>query len=327
MWGDHPPRSAVRTLHAYVARLRKALAGDGSGEEVLVTRGRSYQLVVEGTSVDAARFADEAGLGRSLTERGDPGGAVAAFDRALREWAGPPFEGHEDIERCAVAARSLQEIRRGVVEDRFDALLTLGQTAELVPALEAAVREEPFASGAGASSCSPCTAAVVRRRRSAPSSARATPSSTRWGWTRVPSCRSSSRRSWPTTTTAFAPSPAPTIRSSRSPPPSTPPAGRSWVATEELASLVEGWEQLRSGRGGFVSLVGPEGIGKTRLIAELAAIAHQQQAVICFARCDADHRSARAVFDQALRSAGSSLMRVQSDARIGEALGAPSPGG
>ena len=76
------------------------------------------------------------------------------------------------------------------------------------------------------------------------------------------------------------------------------------------------------GSGAYVAVVGPEGIGKTRLVAELAAQAHQDGAIICFARCDPDHRSARAVFDQALRSAGSSLMRVQADARIGESLGA-----
>ncbi len=90
----------------------------------------------------------------------------------------------------------------------------------------------------------------------------------------------------------------------------------------ELDVLRDTWRQLASGRGAYVAVVGPEGIGKTRVVSELAAEAHQDGAIICFARCDRDHRSARAVFDQAFRSAGTSLMRVQADARIGESLGA-----
>ena len=144
VWGDDQPRSAVRTLHAYVARLRKALAANGEGADLLVTLGRSYQLVLPPDAVDAHRFVEAAALGRSLSERSDPGGALAACDRALAEWGGAAYAGHEDIDRCAVAARALDEVRRGLVEDRFEALLTLGQAGELVPALESAVGEEPL---------------------------------------------------------------------------------------------------------------------------------------------------------------------------------------
>ena len=144
LWGDDQPRSAVRTLHAYVARLRKALAANGEGADLLVTLGRSYQLVLPPDAVDAHRFVEAAALGRSLSERSDPGGALAACDRALAEWGGAAYAGHEDIDRCAVAARALDEVRRGLVEDRFEALLTLGQAGELVPALESAVGEEPL---------------------------------------------------------------------------------------------------------------------------------------------------------------------------------------
>ena len=56
MWGEDQPRSAVRTLHAYVARLRKALAANGEGADLLVTRGRSYQLVLPPEAIDAHRF-------------------------------------------------------------------------------------------------------------------------------------------------------------------------------------------------------------------------------------------------------------------------------
>ena len=38
----------------------------------------------------------------------------------------------------------------------------------------------------------------------------------------------------------------------------------------ELARLRSAWLDAADGRGGFVSVLGPEGIGKTRLVAELA---------------------------------------------------------
>ena len=322
VWGDDQPRSAVRTLHAYVARLRKALAANGEGADLLVTRGRSYQLVLPPDAVDAHRFVVAAALGRSLSERSDPGGALAACDRALAEWGGAAYAGHEDIERCAAAARALDEVRRGLVEDRFEALLTLGQAGELVPALESAVGEEPFRERRWgqlmvalyrAGRQADALRAFQRAREALVDALGVEPG---------PSCASSRRPSSPRTTSGCARRSGATTRWWRCPPRSTPPvapwsgAARSWTCCSST------WRQLRSGRGSYVSVVGPEGIGKTRLVAELAAQAHQDGAIICFARCDPDHRSARAVFDQALRSAGSSLMRVQADARIGEPLGA-----
>ena len=101
------------------------------------------------------------------------------------------------------------------------------------------------------------------------------------------------------------------------------PAGTALFGrTAELVHLAEVWEVARHGHGGLVSVVGVEGVGKTRLVAELAITAHQQRAVVAYARCDASHRSARALFDQVLRSAGSSLMRAQAGAIPGESLGA-----
>ena len=101
------------------------------------------------------------------------------------------------------------------------------------------------------------------------------------------------------------------------------PAGTALFGrTAELVHLAEVWEVARHGHGGLVSVVGVEGVGKTRLVAELAITAHQQRAVVAYARCDASHRSARALFDQVLRSAGSSLMRAEAGAIPGESLGA-----
>ena len=78
----------------------------------------------------------------------------------------------------------------------------------------------------------------------------------------------------------------------------------------ELAWLREAWADAVDGRGGFVSVLGPEGIGKTRLVAELALGVHDDGAAVLYGRCDHAHRGARALLGQALQSAGSSLVHV-----------------
>src|SRR4029450_14099141 len=43
LWGDRPPRTAVKSLHSHVARVRQALDGCGL-PDLLVTRGVGYLL-------------------------------------------------------------------------------------------------------------------------------------------------------------------------------------------------------------------------------------------------------------------------------------------
>src|SRR4029450_2663503 len=91
--------------------------------------------------------------------------------------------------------------------------------------------------------------------------------------------------------------------------------GPAFVGREaDLAWLQEAWGATVEGRGGFVSVLGPEGIGKTRLVAELARDVHEDGAAVLYGRCDHAHRGARALLGQALQGAGSSLGRVDGGA-------------
>jgi DNA-binding SARP family transcriptional activator len=51
VWGDHPPRTAARTLQSYVAHLRKAL-----GPGAISRASGGYRLDVPADAVDALRF-------------------------------------------------------------------------------------------------------------------------------------------------------------------------------------------------------------------------------------------------------------------------------
>ena len=138
LWGEHPPRTAERNVHAYVARLRRALDPDGRrGREstALVTIGHGYRLVVEPAQVDAARFEARALEGAALLEAGDTARAAEAFAAALAEWRGDAYAGFAESEGCAAEAARLTELRLFTTEQRVDLDLANGRTAELVDAL------------------------------------------------------------------------------------------------------------------------------------------------------------------------------------------------
>jgi predicted ATPase/DNA-binding SARP family transcriptional activator len=140
LWANEPPRSAVATLRTYVSRLRSFLGDD------LATRGSGYALVAEATEVDAGRFET---LVRDAAAA-EPGRALALLDEALRLWHGPAFGDHADVECIAPEARRLEELRRAAAEARVDTLLAAGGVDEAVADAEALVTSEPLREGAWA---------------------------------------------------------------------------------------------------------------------------------------------------------------------------------
>lgn len=128
LWGDDPPRTAVKTLHSHVARIRQALAECGF-PPVLLTKEPGYVLDVPPDVVDAHRF-------ERLVRTAHQDGAVAGFRAATALWRGDAFAdtpltgwGQREIDR-------LHELRLSTVEDLWDALLRTGGH-------EDAVRELP----------------------------------------------------------------------------------------------------------------------------------------------------------------------------------------
>src|SRR5215470_10851352 len=59
LWGEHPPRTAGKTVGSYVSRLRRALRlghSPGSNHDVIVSRGAGYLLERSGHLIDAMSF-------------------------------------------------------------------------------------------------------------------------------------------------------------------------------------------------------------------------------------------------------------------------------
>ena len=134
LWDGAPPDTAATALQVYVSQLRKSL-----GRETIVTRAPGYLVVVEPGALDITRFE------RLVEEaRGQQPAAAAKLLRdALDLWRGPPLADLEDsIARHERA--QLEDQRAAALEQRIAADLELGRHAELIPELEALVREQPL---------------------------------------------------------------------------------------------------------------------------------------------------------------------------------------
>ena len=136
LWGERAPPSAHKLVQLYVSHLRKLL--DGSEAEI-VTHGRGYELQLAADQVDAARFerlvnAAARPTGRPTARRGRRSRCGAA--PALADLADEPFAGAE--------IRRLEQLRLQAAELAIEADLAAGRHGEVIGELEALVAEDPL---------------------------------------------------------------------------------------------------------------------------------------------------------------------------------------
>lgn len=139
LWGAQPPPTADHTLDTYVSRLRKLL-----GDDRLERRPPGYALRVEPGELDLDRFEDLLRSGREALARGEPAAAADALSAALALWRGPALADLQYEPFAQQAVEQLEERRLQAAEERVEADLALGRSAELVPELEALARDHPF---------------------------------------------------------------------------------------------------------------------------------------------------------------------------------------
>jgi DNA-binding SARP family transcriptional activator/tetratricopeptide (TPR) repeat protein len=146
IWAGTPPPTAVKTLQAYISRLRRVLhgtTGEGRGP-VLLSRPQGYVLDVDPSAVDSVRFECMADVGAELVLDQRHEEAAARLRAALEIWRGPalvdfvyePFAGAE--------AGRLTERRLEAIELRIDADLALARHGAVTAELEALVLEHPL---------------------------------------------------------------------------------------------------------------------------------------------------------------------------------------
>lgn len=122
LWGEQPPRTALRTLQSHVARVRQALDACGL-PEVLVTRGPGYLLDVDRQTVDAHLFEQ---LVRRARAEG-AGDLAQRLEQALHLWRGDALAGLDEHHWAAAARERLHAMRLAAWEDMCEARLRLGE--------------------------------------------------------------------------------------------------------------------------------------------------------------------------------------------------------
>ena len=134
-------RSARRnTLQSKVAMLRRAF-GDPS---VIESRDGGYALAVAPSNVDAIAALGVVGTASGLLEAGDDRGAADLCASTLLLYRGAVLQAAGDGEWVDPHRTRLEEARMQLLEIQFTARLRLGDVADVIGELEAAVATYPF---------------------------------------------------------------------------------------------------------------------------------------------------------------------------------------
>ncbi|HUR22786.1 MAG TPA: BTAD domain-containing putative transcriptional regulator, partial [Acidimicrobiales bacterium] len=132
LYGDHLPQRADNALQLLVSKLRQALTAGAPHGPAIVTRAPGYFLDVPAEEVDARRFLTLVAEGRARLEAGDYAEASSALREALGLWRGPALVefAFDDFARSEIAR--LDELRLSASEDCFAADLELGRHLDVV---------------------------------------------------------------------------------------------------------------------------------------------------------------------------------------------------
>ncbi|HZM77984.1 MAG TPA: BTAD domain-containing putative transcriptional regulator [Candidatus Limnocylindrales bacterium] len=142
-WGENPPRTAIKSLHSHIARIRHAMCECGL-TDVLLTRGTGYMLAVDRNEVDACHFEDQVRSARDDLAQGRRGPAADRLRAALELWTGDPVQGGELAGWGLAEVTRLQEARLTALEDLCGAELRLGHHAAIAGELDRLLVQHPL---------------------------------------------------------------------------------------------------------------------------------------------------------------------------------------
>ena len=143
LWADDAVSTTTNTMQSKVSRLRRALGDPG-----LIVGGRAgYTLAVEPGAVDALEVALRADEVTALRDGGDPAAVVEACTAALGLFRGESLFGASDAEWLRPHRTHLETLRLRLIEDQLGARLELGATGAVVGELEDLVTAHPLREG------------------------------------------------------------------------------------------------------------------------------------------------------------------------------------
>ena len=141
LWGQGPPAAAGQALQKQVSRLRQRL---GDGGELVRHRPPGYALDVEPQAIDCRRFEELLSGARVALGREDPERASGDLQTALGLWRGEALADYRFDEFAQREIARLEELHIEAIEERLAAELASGGAEDLVGELQAMVAEHPL---------------------------------------------------------------------------------------------------------------------------------------------------------------------------------------
>jgi len=144
LWGPRPPPSARKTLQSYVSRLRRELRSLGSATgDGLTSTAVGYHVERGVDAVDADHF-EALTAGVHQVRDTDPAEVVEVLEEAAALWRGPAFGELAAHELVREEALRLEQLRATATAERIDAQLALGEHDRVIGELEALVGRDPL---------------------------------------------------------------------------------------------------------------------------------------------------------------------------------------
>ncbi|MGK2868581.1 MAG: BTAD domain-containing putative transcriptional regulator [Mycobacterium sp.] len=278
LWGEEAPASALNVLHKYVGNLRRllepALPARGVGAHLL-RRGNGYLFTAWPGELDLVDFRRVVAAASSALAEQRRGTALDRYEEALALWSGPagsgPTPGPGAMAVFAGLDNSFFEVclnaaKLALVLDRPDGLVApLQRAASIAPLNEAIHASLITVLGAAGRPAEALTLFQTIRARLAED----------LGLDPGPALEAARHRVLAQSATAALSAPGP-----------VDPAADVLVGrADELAVLRRAMEPAYAGGTALVVVEGEPGAGKTRVLEEVAAEAHQRQALVVWGSC------------------------------------------
>ncbi|MDI3387369.1 BTAD domain-containing putative transcriptional regulator [Streptomyces sp. B-S-A8] len=140
VWGpeEEPPADAVKALQALVGRLRRTL-----GHAAVTSAPGGYLLAADPDDVDLHRFERLTVEGSAASTERDPARAVTLFDEALSLWAGPALLDLPGRTTDPLAVR-MERLRETTHRNRLAAQVALGRADSALGEIAELAAENPL---------------------------------------------------------------------------------------------------------------------------------------------------------------------------------------
>ncbi len=144
LWGDNPPERAIVSLYSYVSNLRRLLEPRRDAPpSVLTTVPPGYVLHLPDIAVDVRRFERAAHAVTELLERGSWPELRDTAEQALSWWRGPALGEFAAEPFAKLDAAHLEELRQVMVEDLCEARVQM-HDGHVIADLERFASEHPL---------------------------------------------------------------------------------------------------------------------------------------------------------------------------------------